>query len=437
MINKKKYTFWKKNREKSEETNEEKFLDLSEFEVSTLWRIYEKTSSNKTLAIISDLKIPALILFYELVNCNEMKSLTHRSITKTATSPNDNKDNNNKPSKIGSNERNVYILTKLCELIDDADSAKNDKDSSSCKQESSIDFVLKTITKQIVKNGISVFFPSSDECRDYFFAIVDENTTTTKVTDENPSPPIEQATSPIKLETSLSKPSGKLLFEALCNLFSSNRSNMVQYLIGGRTGASSKRQSSFIFDTTDLQKPLIELVEKMLRLSASLDDSGSSSINRELENRLIASLIDLLDSIQSNLFYKVRQTLVKTTTAHVHHTSTRFVHDYARLLIDKSEQFLTRFSNSSRTEMSFFLQHFFTKLVHNFVLWLNEILPLFKLATSTTFTSILISFYELTDKFNSLMTLATVSWNLMWESKKDGFCKRNTLKSEVTLFFFI
>lgn len=413
--------------------------------MSTLWRIYEKTSSSNkqtpapaaaAATSIDDLKIPALILFYELVNCNEMKSLTHRSVTKTSNSPNDNKDNN-KLAQVDK-ERNVYILTKLCELIDDS----NSKNPSCTPETSSIDFVLKTITKQIVKNGISVFFPSSDECRDYFFAIVDENSTTTPnlAANENPSSPIEQAsfsTSPIKLETSLSKPSGKLLFEALCNLFSSNRSNMVQYLIGDRTGTSSQRQSSFVFDTTDSLKPLIELVEKILRLSANLDDNSSDSINRELENRLIASLIDLLDSIQSNLFYKVRQTLAKTTTAHVHQTSTRFVHDYARLLIDKGEEFLTKFSKSSRTEMSFSLQHFFTKLVHNFVLWLNEILPLFKLATSVTFTSILISFYQLTDKFNSLMTLATVSWNLMWEFKKDGLCKRNTLKSEVFLVFFL
>lgn len=361
-------------------TNEElKFLDLEQFEVPGLWRIWEKSSVKTVSPEIANLKIPALILFYELVNCHEMKPPTSSTETK-----NNSKDEQMKMRS----EQNARILENLCELID-----------SNCNSETSLDRVLKTITKQIVKNGISAFFPSTDECREYFFTIIDENTSIEdesqkEVNPSTSSAAIKSTKTAFKFETSLKKTSGKLLFEAFCNLFCLNRSNMVQYLIKGSSRNSSQRSSStVIFETSDSHKPIIELVEKMLSLSANLEEG-------ELENRLIVSLVDLLDSIQSNLLYKVRESLAAQSSRHAR-TATQFVDDYARLLIDKSREFIQRRRNTN--EIGFFLNYLFTKLVYNFVLWLNEILGLLKLTSSVKFTNILISLFELVKSLNSII----------------------------------
>lgn len=264
-----------------------------------------------------------------------------------------------------------------------------------------MDRVLKTITKQIVKNGVSVFFPSSVECREYFFAMIEKSTNDSITT---------SSTSTFKYETSLNKPSGKLLFEALCNLFCSNsKSNMVAYLMGGNN----------CFETRDSHISLLSLIEKMIRLSSSLDLSGGGSTEDSLENRLIQSLIGLLNSIQSSLLFKVKECGSEKKQVSVNlcgDNAAVFVHDYADFLIKKSQYLLSR-----HTATSFLLNCFFSKLVYNFILWLGEIPSFIKLNMATKFTEILISFYDLSKSFSSIFKQSKVSASLYSRKKlKEG-----------------
>lgn len=255
-------------------------------------------------------------------------------------------------------------------------------------EETSLDRVLKTITKQIIKNGISVFFSSSNECRHYFLSMVDTNTGKSSPKSSSPS---SSTTTTFKYETSLKKPSGKLLLEALCNLFCSSKSNMVQYLIGS---------SGNLFETSQSHRNLLDLVEKMIELSSNILDANNVYSGVELlllDNRLVLSLIDLLNSIQSNIFFKLKTCLSKLYSqpeSQVYENATRFVLDYAGLLIEKS-RYLIEKNTSSSPSNSFLIDCFFTKLVYNFILWLSETLYLFKLSMASKFTKIFISFYEL------------------------------------------
>lgn len=103
---------------KSEASNAEKFLDFEQFEVSTLWRVYEKAieigsggggdGDGVNRAYFASLKIPALILLYELVNCNEMK----------ASPASDKLTVAGDQSVQERNRQNAQILENLCALID-------------------------------------------------------------------------------------------------------------------------------------------------------------------------------------------------------------------------------------------------------------------------------------------------------------------------------
>lgn len=189
----------------------------------------------------------------------------------------------------------------------------------------------------------------------------------------------------------MKKPSGKLLLEALCNLFCSSKSNMVQYLIGS---------SGNLFETSQSHRNLLDLVEKMIELSSNILDANNVYSGVELlllDNRLVLSLIDLLNSIQSNIFFKLKTCLSKLYSqpeSQVYENATRFVLDYAGLLIEKS-RYLIEKNTSSSPSNSFLIDCFFTKLVYNFILWLSETLYLFKLSMASKFTKIFISFYEL------------------------------------------
>lgn len=94
----------KKNRHKNESSSNEKFLDFEQLEIANLWQVYEKSieiGKKPDQERFTSLKIPSLILLYELVNCAEMKT-----------------------SEMGKNEavvaqrQNAKILENLCELID-------------------------------------------------------------------------------------------------------------------------------------------------------------------------------------------------------------------------------------------------------------------------------------------------------------------------------
>lgn len=373
----------KRNRDKNEDS-EDKFIDFEKFEVGNLWRAYEKSieigSVNPSFA---NIKIPTLILFYELVNCDEMKSNSNISTLKTTTTTT-TETTTNKDELSGC--RNAQILDNLCELID-----KSDESASTA---TSLDRVLNTVTKQIIKNGISVFFPSENECREYFFDMIAKNSRDNEETAENKKQATAPKSSKFNYETSLSKSSGKLLFEAFCNLFCSNRSNMIQHLVGaGRS----------VFEAKDSHKSVLELIEKIIELSFKLNEQVVQvETTGEVANKLIVSLVDLLNSIQSNLFFKAKECLSTSRRHYLDETSREyennlngFLEAYVRLLIAKSRLLLMSTNNAKEKNTILHLKCFFNKLLYNLVLWLSEIFGMLKLTLATKFVQMLIELHEL------------------------------------------
>jgi hypothetical protein len=246
---------------------------------------------------------------------------------------------------------------------------------------------LQKITQEIIKNGIAVFFPSDKECREYFLQMIEDNTREKGNVD---SPKEKESTSQstgacFKYQATLSKASGKLLFEAFCSLFCSNKTNIIQHLI---------TEGKSVFDSClDLRK-ILELLEKMIRLSFRLNESASVHLD---ERKLVTSLVDLIDSIQSSLFYNMRECLLKSNNSAAAYDQPEssvanllnFLQDYTKLLVAKSE---ILFKSSTKLNSAFNMKNFFTKLVYNFILWLAEIFPLLTCSVCTSFIQVLIHF---------------------------------------------
>ena len=174
---------------------------FQDFEISDLWRIYEKSieigkkiseqnASNESSLCYYNLRIPILILLYELVNCNEIKNF--KSIK----------------------SKSYYnIFDNLCEIID---SNNETQKTDSAK-------ILKRITREILKNGVLVFFPSEKTRKDCFLKMIENNidTNLSKETSVNLD---------VKTDFSFKRHTTQLLFEAFCNLFCLDKYILVKYL---------------------------------------------------------------------------------------------------------------------------------------------------------------------------------------------------------------
>jgi hypothetical protein len=117
----------KKNRHKNESSSNEKFLDFEQLEIANLWQVYEKSieiGKKPDQERFTSLKIPALILLYELVNCAEMKT-----------------------SEMGKNEavvvqrQNAKILENLCELIDGKSESSSNADDKKSPPSGTYEFI--------------------------------------------------------------------------------------------------------------------------------------------------------------------------------------------------------------------------------------------------------------------------------------------------------
>jgi hypothetical protein len=358
-------------------------LSFDEFDITDLWKIYEKSimigkkySTLESLqkaeddlklssSLFFNLKIPMLILFVKLVDCQEIKSSIQNS--KQISYQN--------------------IFDSLCEIIDE-DSTNIVIDQTSSKNELHIKSFLKKVAEKILNNGLLVFFPSEKERKECFLYMVEKNTS---ALDAKGSTMNLENSYMTKSDMSLKRPSTKLLFEAFCNLFCSNKSNLIQHL----------NKSSKMFDDSNDCKKMINLIEQIMNLSFVLNENSSKE---QLENtsdqqdNLISALNNLIISMQSFLFYTIKEQLSKLdkTNSKIEINIKNFVIEYTLLLMKKSTQILHKFSSTSSEAFDDkkFRKFYNLSMFYNFVLWLIEIFNKLDLVTCTNLVETLIDFYK-------------------------------------------
>jgi hypothetical protein len=147
-------------------------------------------------------------------------------------------------------------------------------------------------------------------------------------------------------------------------------------------------------------------------------DSSSS----EQQDRLLNALNELLNSIQSHVFFSIKKQLDLTSSSSngcekaslsersrvtLNNINT-FVISYSKLLIDKSEEIINLILKNKELVMAnrmmlAKLKCFFNKIVYNYVLWLIEINSQLELETCTSLAQILIEFHNLFVKIEAFL----------------------------------
>lgn len=353
-----------------------KFIDFEQFNVIDLWRLYERIKqsedsrkhladlgslivSNKVFVIKDEfsLAIPVLLLFDELVRCNQVKENAQENAD---SQPSAYKD----------------ILSCLFEMIDSITS-----ESGGQFQE-----LIKLVAIDTLKNGVWIFFPSDAIRKKYFLDIIDHNATTE----------IENQHDASKTHLSLKQPSVEILFEALCTIFTIRK----EYLIGHLT-SENEEYNELVH--------VLPLLDKLMNLGL-----------KWTKESIVKSVHDLLNSIQSCMFLSIKKNFAKNE-AGVDETKEEdpvlaeqsrnsfnkaqdFLVSYTKLIISKCESYILVDSASKTSPPSDNLIKFLKNFVYNFLLWAGELLGSLDLSISTSLIERLIEFYQvikvLSETFN-------------------------------------
>ena len=249
---------------------------------------------------------------------------------------------------------------------------------------------MTKITREILKKGVLVFFP--DEVRkDVFMQMIDSNTYVES----------KKKTFSFELESTY------ILFEAFCNLFCQDKTMYLRHLV--------KNIDNLFENWSDCTEAL-DLIEKLISFSFYLNDTIKAN-NKQRENMtLIKSLNDLLNSIQSSIFYNLKQRLQQINGQNQSDTDTElklksniynFVLNFTSLIINKSGTLIksllekrksldqmTSLKSVITTTESLKLKNFLNKTVYNFMLWLGQVYSDLDLSTCTEITEKLIGFHS-------------------------------------------
>ena len=309
-----------------------------------------------------------LILFVKLVDCHEIKNSIQNS--KQISYQN--------------------IFDSLCEIIDENMTIETNIVDSSKNEAHHAKSLLKKVAEKILNNGLLVFFPSEKERKECFLYMVEKNTDFLNSKDTKTNLENSYMT---KSDMSLKRPSTKLLFEAFCNLFSSNKSNLIQHL--------NKSSSQIMYEDSNDCKKMIYLIEKIMNLSFVLNESLLKEAPIEnapdRQDNLINAVNNLLISIQSFFFYTIKEQLENNhdkTKSHMEKNIKDFVAEYTLLLMKKSTQIIKKFASYESFEEKNFRKSYNLSLFYNFVLWLIEIFNKLDLVTCTNLVETLIDFYK-------------------------------------------
>lgn len=303
-----------------------------------------------------------LILLYELVNCKEIKHLE-------------------KPSASPNTSTSYYtIFDQLCELIDSTDDHLSQSDR-----------ILKRITREILKNSVLVFFPSERTRKDCFLKMIENNIECQNLDSASTAHAACSRSVDLNVKTDFSfkRQSTQLLFEAFCNLFCLDKYILVKYLVNN---------SENLFENTLNCNETLNFIDKLIKFGFFLNDSAA----QHKDGKLIYALNDLLNSIQSNLFYCMKEQLINLknskqvnindeSSSLIESNIQKFILDYANLVIDKGAHIINTTSTSSKEN----LKNYLTKIIYNFILWLSELFNQLDLNLCTQILEILLRFHKL------------------------------------------
>lgn len=365
--------FKKSNSKLNQDTS--KFLIVDNFEIADLWDIYEKaieinetnspTDTQIELSNDFDLSIPILIIVYELINCDEKRNEKNRG------------------PQLYQN-----IFENLCKIID------------SKKKSSNSALIMTKITREILKNGVLVFFPNEVR-KEVFMQMIENNIDRSHVL--NPDT-VESKTKTFSFDLE----STYILFEAFCNLFCQNKTIYLRHLV---------KNIDTLFENWSDCTEALDLIEKLITFSFYLNATIKANDKPKENITLIKSLNDLINSIQSSIFFNLKQNLQQINEQSQSNTSdsklrlqnnmNNFVLNLTTLMINKggnltksllekrrSLDAMTNLKSVITFTESLKLKNFLNKIVYSFMLWLGQVYPDLDLSTCTELTEKLIGFHS-------------------------------------------
>lgn len=309
----------------------------------------------------NNLHIPILILLYQFVNCDEIKESIEA--------------NNRSHQNIFDNLRQIVDNDEHLETIVSFDSSNNTA------------LTVRNLTKEILKNGILVFFSSEDIQKQVFMQMIQSN--------------IEPGTEKIDC-FSFDLESTHILFESFCHLYTNNKTMLIKHLV---------KNSTNMFESWQDCSELFNFIDKLIRFSFLMNDSVIFKNNTDKNIMLTRSLTDLLNAIQSYIFYKMKEQLSrdKNLVAHVvRENIQRLVVKLTGLMLEnssvltkslldkrKAKELMALGLKSAITPVELMkLRNYLNKVVYNFVLWLSEVFDQLDLETCTRLTEALVGFHS-------------------------------------------
>lgn len=309
--------------------------------------------------IKNNLHIPILILLYQFVNCDEIKE----SIAAT-------------------NHSHKNIFDNLREIVDNTTTPLDSTNNTA--------LIIRSLTKEILKNGILVFFSCVKIQKQVFMQMIQTN--------------IEQGAAN-KTDGdcfSFDLESTHILFESFCDLYSKNKTLLIKHLV---------KNSTNMFESWSDCNELLNFIDKLIRFSFLLNDSVIFKASADKNTKLTSSTTDLLNAIQSYIFYKMKEQLskVKNLVAPVvrEHIQ-RFIIKLAGLLIENSNVLTKSLLDKRKTKELLALgfksaitpfelmkfRNYSNKIVYNFVLWLSEVFGELDSRTCTSLVEALVGFHS-------------------------------------------
>ena len=348
-------------------------INFDQLDIYDIWSLFEKTfeidsklGKEERNDLICNIKIPLLMLVFELVSSNQIKANTCQA----------------KPHQ--------KIFNCLCDIIDMKEEEGSDGQSLA---------VMKRICEEIIKSGLLVFFPTEKERQEFFDAVLEKSSLPSggkeHTTSDDDKINVELAAE-FMSSMSLSQHSKNMILEAFCYFYCQNKTCCSSYF-GSR---------SLMFENEADCRNFINLTRKIFQLSKQIEQSV---ISKSCNASLLAALYELTNSIQSNLMYKVKTHLTMFAERYKSkddehkslHNLNKLLVNYSNLVLKHCEGLVLIDSNS-----------FVNKTLFNLIQWLNEIFPQLNLKICASLCNQLVTFYQSIGKFKDA-----------FQSKKVTFCE--------------
>jgi hypothetical protein len=353
----------------------EEMINFDELDIHDIWSLFEKTfeiesilANEEKADLVCNVKIPLLMLVFELVSSNQIKANTCQA----------------KPHQ--------KLFNCLCDIIDLKENEEIDGQSL---------VVMKRISEEIIKNGLLIFFPTEKERQEFFNAILEKS-----------SLPIgKESTSDngMRLKTNsdsegtelmsnilLKQHSKNMILEAFCYFYCQNKTCCSSYF-GSR---------SLMFENEPDCLNFINLSRKILQLCKQIEQNV---INNSCNASLLDALYDLTNSIQSNMMFKVKNHLIMFAEKYKNkHEEHKALHNLNKLLMKYTSSILSHCEGLVLIKSNGFVN----KTLFNFIQWLNEISPHLDLGVCNYICNEMVAFYRSIEKFKDAFRIQKVFFSL-------------------------